>query len=330
MKKNVVARRILLWTGVMFVLIAVLMIGLNGSTVLGLASRQGADAKEDGRQRSEERMEDGYTSGDASVPAAQVDSIDIEWITGSVNIELHDADTYEFFETSSRALEEREKLRYRVEDGTLSIQFHQSGWSWLGGSVDKRLTLRVPASAVLGQASVECVSSGLTIDGVQARVLEIESVSGRVEVRDAVAQTLSVQSVSGSMQIGGAFDVVDVESVSGSYTLALQKTPDELEAESTSGGITVQLPGERGFTARLDSLSGSISSDFAERLDKRELRYGDGDACFDFETISGSVNVNRAKDGAAATPRPTQEPAPAPQETAAESPDPFPAGGRGF
>ncbi|MDL2319221.1 hypothetical protein LJC74_09160, partial [Eubacteriales bacterium OttesenSCG-928-A19] len=113
-----------------------------------------------------------------------------------------------------------------------------------------------------------------------------------------------------------SFAEISSETVSGSQTYWLAPPLKELDVEAVSGSITVYLSKNTGFTAELDTLSGSISSDFAEMNGRRQARYGDGSAALRFESVSGSVSImhDAALD---ATPKPAKESTPAPTATTA-------------
>ena len=69
--------------------------------------------------------------------------------------------------------------------------------------------------------------------------------------------------------------------------------PDQIKANSVSGSVTFQLPANGGFTADVDSLSGSVRGnlDMQKRGDG-EYVYGNGDCRIEVDTVSGSVKFD--------------------------------------
>ena len=85
----------------------------------------------------------------------------------------------------------------------------------------------------------------------------------------------------GSVKAGSTSGRVDVE---------LQKF-SELNIGATSGDVTVYLPTEPGFSAKVSTTSGKLSYDLA--LTKNGDRYvcGDGSAKVEIGTTSGDVRI---------------------------------------
>lgn len=322
--------RICLWSAIAVALVAVLVSGLQDrlsfqNINLGYSTTFSYAESET------------YTAGDATLPeSASVQEIAVRWVAGSVDIRMYDGDTIRFSETASRALSDHEIMRYRYKDGTLTLQFCKSagGLSLFTNMPEKSLELWIPARLALRKLSVDAVSSDVTLRGQGAyiRGLSLESVSGGLTTEAVVADELDLDTVSGSIRMDGAFGKIDAESVSGSLFFALPATPNVLDAESISGSIHVVVSGQDGFTADFDTVSGSLQCAFADSLQKKKAVYSDGAAAFRFETVSGSVTIERNEHLAVPAPKPsaaaphTPVNAPAPGATK----DPVQSGGRNF
>ena len=68
-----------------------------------------------------------------------------------------------------------------------------------------------------------------------------------------------------------------------------------LKANTTSGGISAELPEHPGFAARMDTVSGKINYSLA--LAREGDRYICGDASADIRlgTTSGDIQLNKAE-----------------------------------
>lgn len=284
--------RMVLWTGITILLIAALLLGIGGVSLPNLGSlfKLGSFSLS---SYAYENAED-YTAGGASIAGSGIRKIDINWVSGSVDIQVYDGDTIQFSEASGSVLDEDQTLYYRVKNDKLTIQYAKakSGISF-GRNPSKALTLMLPATLSLASLDVEGVSNSVTMsgEGISIGQLDIETVSGSVLVEDVIANELDLQSVSGSTNLKGSFGIIDAEGVSGSQTYRLHTVPDAMDVDLVSGSVNVYMTKTRGFTASLDSVSGSLNTDFAEKLGRKNAVYGDGSARMDFETVSGSVNI---------------------------------------
>ena len=71
-----------------------------------------------------------YTAGGGET-TQPVERVTIDWYNGSVTVARHNGDAVAFSETANRTLEEGLTLRWRVEDGTLSLVYARQGrCSW--------------------------------------------------------------------------------------------------------------------------------------------------------------------------------------------------------
>lgn len=253
-----------------------------------------------------------YSIAEGTVNAGQVQTIEINWVSGGVRIEAYDGDDVIFSETSNKSLDENSKMRYDLRDKNLIIQFcapHRIFPSL--NNLSKDLTLLVPYDHPLAALDLESVSADVEVTGITAAEMDVESVSGPVMLRDLTSEDLDIEmvsgrltmegaevvsltaeSVSGKMELAGAFGDVDCTTVSGNLTVAPGSGVSRLEAETVSGKAQIELPDEiDGFTLKHSSVSGSVSCDFPAQSGKNTLTYQSGRAVLDIETVSGSISV---------------------------------------
>lgn len=260
-------------------------------------------------------------SDQASVPADSIQKIRIDWIAGSVELRVGAGSDITFSESSYRNLADRQKMRYSVSsDGTLKIDFCDdldSIFDWLDVDSNmpaKVLVMEVPASLIgkLSDVAIDTVSASIDVSGVYGMDTDLESVSGAINCADVAAdqlnlsstsgsivcenskaQQLDLSNISGSTRAEGEFDEIDAESVSGSLRFVCATAPSKINADEVSGSIAVALPETASFTARMDSVSGSISCDFSGKLGSDMVVVGDGDAIYRFNTVSGSLRIEQ-------------------------------------
>ena len=260
-------------------------------------------------------------SDQASVSAANIKKIKIDWVSGNVSLRVGSGNEIVFSESSYRDLTDRQKMRYTISDsGVLQIHYCEDldnifNWFNLDANMAaKTLTLEVPASLIgqLTEVNVDSVSANIDLSGVYGLKTELSTVSGEVHCTDistdeldvsttsgsivcenCVARKLDIENVSGSIRAEGEYADVDAETVSGSITLGLAIVPDKIDVDGVSGSITVSLPESASFTAKLDTVSGSLNCAFPGTLGNDMVVVGDGSASFRFSTVSGSLNIEK-------------------------------------
>lgn len=317
--------RIVVGLVIALILIAFLVLTLTGHDVMERLGWSGwnwpfwvsadydsADAEADGTQVVAEET--------VSVAAADVDSIDIEWIAGSVQVLVGTGDEITFYETSRRTLTDAQKMRYTVTSGgELKIQYCENAetiWNWFdkerSNIPSKALVMTVPASMLgsLDELQIDSVSASIDVDGVYGDTVKLDSVSGAVDCAKitcdelklsstsgrlvcerCTVQELSLNNVSGNIRAGGAFKSVSADTVSGEVRIVSSIVPNNIEGDSVSGDMTILLPEDAGFTAKLDSVSGELTCEFPGTLSDKKIVCGDGSASYRFDSVSGSIRI---------------------------------------
>lgn len=322
MKKNAMIR-IWIWTFVAFVLLTTMVLGMGG--IVSFATNT------NGRNSTGTA----YSDGGVSIPAGNIREIDVNWVSGEMDIRFYDGADIQITETADRALNDNQRLRYEVKGDKLIIDFSGKNIGLFVNTPSKSLELLIPAGIALDKLSVENVSSGVTLTGknTQLNELDIDNVSGTVFVADVHARKLDMETVSGSVEFTGTYAEIDAESVSGKQVYRLASLPGKMDADSVSGAIVIYTNGHDGFVANLDTVSGKITSDFAEVPNKHTAMFGNNGARLEFETVSGSVSIQQdgnlqapavqAEDSAAKPDKPAKE-------TVAPGTSPIPGSNRTF
>jgi hypothetical protein len=255
----------------------------------------------------------------ASVSAADVREIKIDWVAGSIDIRVGTGDDVVFYETANRTLTDAQKMRYSLStSGVLQISFREDienifNWFSVDSSMpSKALVIEVPAALAgqLDELDIDNVSSRIEINSVYGDKTQINSVSGAITCVDVTCDELTLSStsgsitcenctadklrlnnVSGTMHAEGNFTDVQIETVSGNATVESSTAPEEIDGDSVSGKITLILPEGAGFTAKLDSVSGSLSCEFPGTLSDKKIVSGDGSGDYSFNSVSGGISI---------------------------------------
>ena len=237
----------------------------------------------------------GYTLGGTDVVQLNgFRSIDIEWISGSVTVELYDGEGIELKEALADGGAVSVPMEWRVDedDSTLDIV---SQPKLLSVSEEKHLTVKLPRSMVLHELDIETVSAAVSVDltdedTLTLNELDVTSVSGTVYVNAANAGEISLSTTSGAISGSVRTQNLEADSVSGSVELTLDVLPTELDMETSSGPVTLTLPAgntEPSLFVEFRTTSGQFASDVPVTHMK--------DAPWELQTISGSVTIALAQ-----------------------------------
>lgn len=234
----------------------------------------------------------GYTLGNTDVVQLNgFRAIDIEWVSGQVNVELYDGEGIQLSETMMDGSDAALKMEWQVNEdkGTLDIR---SQPQLMSATEEKRLVVRLPRSLVLHGLDIKTVSAGVSVDltdedTLSLSELDVTSVSGAISVYAANAGEISLSTTSGSISGSVRTQKLEADSVSGSIDLALDIMPTELEAETSSGSIVMQLCDLSTLPSPLPvefkTTSGKLSSDVTFTTVE--------DAAWEFQTVSGNVEL---------------------------------------
>ncbi len=266
--------------------------------------------------------------GAYTVSMKELKELNIDWISGSVTVELTDEEAVRFVEKAEKNIQEKDALRFGESNGTLRIQACKKGY--VGKLPEKDLTVYLPRSLAKGlkECEIDTVSAAVTAGDLQLDELEIDTVSGRVKLTNMDAEEAQVDSVSGaislldcridalktdsvsgsakvtgsvkkvkSSSVSGAFELtledcreIRLSTMSGAVTLDLKTAPKELKIETTSGKTRLTLPQDAACVIDLDAMSGKLYLN-DEAVSAKTLTLGDGGPSYDIDSMSGSVYV---------------------------------------
>lgn len=204
-----------------------------------------------------------YTAGDAVI-TDKVETLLVDWSSGSVTIEPGDGDAIELCETGNKPVKAEEQMQYYLDGTTLHVRFCAPGKLTVGIMPEKNLHVTLPKDLVLRELDVSTASAALNVTDLRAERMKLGTASG--EVSGSVAYA-------GELRIGTA---------SGEVKLATPGEVGTIDADTASGDIELTTSGEVG-TIKTDTASGAVSIT-AESV--REL---------DMESASGRQDVVLAK-----------------------------------
>ena len=160
-------------------------------------------------------------STSAEFATDDINSIDIEWIDGNVNIEYYDGETVYAEEIGGN---NPNPMCYKIENGTLKIQeYIEQNWVLFKSFSSKDLTLKIPQTFKADEIEITVVSANVYASELNTGEFDFETVSGNGNFEFAVAPNkIDTESVSGDVKITLPADVsgysVSKETVSGSFS----------------------------------------------------------------------------------------------------------------
>ena len=290
MKKTAVVR-IIIWSFTALLLTALLVCGI----VFNPLSYIGDDDWSFGLVGVIYRNADLYSVGSGTVTDA-FDGIEINWGSGKINIEAYDGENTVISEGDIE--NEKNRLRWRVEDGVLKIHHIAAGYRYGFSRIPKKdLTVKIPLSTAVGlkKLSTDSTSADVVISGITAsEKIKLNTVSGNAELKKVGTAKLEIDTVSGGVTAEGEFSELNSDSVSGNISITSASPLKKLRCDSTSGDVTLFLPESGGFALKTDTVSGDINCEFLTASSKKDCRvYGDGSGDFKIDTVSGDITVKK-------------------------------------
>lgn len=232
----------------------------------------------------------GYISETFSVEPARVREIEVDWLGGSVMVVLTDDDSLSFAEMAYQDMPEEQRLSYALDGDTLKIDFCRSG-HLLSSSPEKQLVLSIPRGLTLEKFEADTTAAAVNVTGLHTQTVDISTVSGNVDLA-AEAYEIDISTTGGCAAVDADFYQLDFSAVSGSLTLTMQRAA-KVDAETTSGGVTIHLPpSSYGFALDFETVSGTPEIAFDANGGDGHWTYGDKASTLTVDTVSGNLSLD--------------------------------------
>ena len=288
MKSSAVVR-IVIWSLVALILTGVLVAGVAFKGVWG-----GSGDFSIGVTGNTYPNADSYNVGGGNI-TEPIDSVSVDWVSGKIDISVYDGDTTEISE--NEISDEDYKLRYRVENGRLTVHSEKSGFSFgIISRPKKELTIKIPRAYAenLKEVKISSTSAEISLNGLSvSKITEIDTVSGRVTAENLTAASLECDTVSGDIKASGAIEAFDLDSTSGAAEITTSVPLKKLETDTVSGDVTVNLPEDSGFTLEFDTVSGDINCELPMTNKNGKHICNDGSAEFEADSTSGDFTIKK-------------------------------------
>ena len=235
-----------------------------------------------------------YNIGGGSV-TEPINAVEVDWVSGKIEISVYDGETTEISE--NEISDEDNKLRYKVENGRLTVHSEKSGFSFgIISRPKKELTIKIPRAYAenLKTLKINSTSAEINLNGLTVlESTETDTVSGRVTAENLNTASLECDTVSGDVKASGAIEAFDLSSSSGAAEITTTVPLKKLETDTVSGDVTLTLPESSGFTLEFDTVSGDLNCELPMTNKNGKHICNDGSAEFEADSTSGDFTVKR-------------------------------------
>lgn len=235
MKRNAIVR-IILYSLVALLLIALLIVGIV----------------RDGFSFSWSAGSGTVVENEASVDAAQVKGIQINWAVGDVDIQTGDVTQITFRESASGEIEEL--MTYRLKNGILELNYSKGNIHiGVNAMEQKDLLVIVPRDWVCQELSIDGAGLDITVEGLTIQEMEIDGADANLNFTGNLGE-LSINGADTSLDFSGSLKELSIDGASCQAKLDCTTAPDSISMDGMDCDLEITLPGNAGFQATLDGL----------------------------------------------------------------------------
>lgn len=243
--------------------------------------------------------EDLYQIGSADI-TGELESVEIDWVAGDVDICLNNSDIISFEESSSSSLRDNLKLRYYYNESKKSLVIkYCHGNMNVESHFTKDLKLLVPANATLKSLKINDVTGQVTSEDVPVVNCEVNKTTGDLELTlPGETSKLKVNSTTSDIIVNSGFvRTVEINSTTGNIQFrGYTDAPDSININNTTGKVELTLPENSGFTVELNSILNKIETNqFSGTTEKGKFIYKDGKKNYKIKLTSSGLSLYKYK-----------------------------------
>lgn len=224
----------------------------------------------------------------------EIDSLNINWASGTIHIEGTDDDEITVGEST---VDGQKPMVLKKGGSTLYVEFSEdvSILSFnVGTNTTKDLYITVPKDWDFKKVELDGASADVEVLNLTGKEFDIDTASGNHTFQDCSLEKLEMDTASGDLNYSGSIrDKLKLSGASAQANLILLNAPKSIKIDSVSGDLNLTLPENCGFTLEKDTLSGSFSSEFDTHGDDGKVVHGDGECKIEVEGVSASVHIRK-------------------------------------
>lgn len=237
-----------------------------------------------------------YTEGSTTLDADDVQSIHIEWVTGTITLIAEDTDEITVAESAGSNLDKYTMVT-ECTGGKLTVRYSEKITIGIGtNSVpEKDLTIIVPKDWTCKELSIETASTDIYIENQIINRFQLDSADGDCELENCQIQNMVVNTASCNLTFSGTLTKMDCDGASARLTLVCNNVPDSIDLDGASAELHLTLPEDCGFRVEQDGLSCSFGSDFGHHSSDGCHSYGNEHCRIDVDGMSTTVYIHKAE-----------------------------------
>lgn len=273
MKRNAIAR-IIIYSILILVLVGILAAALGVGTFMFQFGSGGTTV----------------TEGKFSIPEADINNLEIEWVAGSITIVR--GETNEIIAVESAQGEIKDPMAYSLRGNTLKISYVKSGIRIGFHSTPKKdLHITVPMDWDCSRLSIDSASTDIEIRDLTADTLELNGASSDCILSDCSIGTLELDGASCNLNYSGTLDSLNCDGASTDITAVFTNVPNSINLDGASAELDISLPEDCGFRVEMDGMSNRFSSDFSTTSTDDCYVYGNGACKVEVDGMSTTVRI---------------------------------------
>ena len=214
---------------------------------------------------------DKYTVGNFTYDAASVDTVEINWTSGRVELMEADGAALNVTEKTDN-LTDDQLMRWWLDGKTLRIQYWKSGYTGTLNNAQKRVTVEIPKDITL---TVHVTSGEIITGDHRLKTAALEATSGEIKLGAVNADEITLQATSGELHAGPLRAAKQITMICTSGKIEIDNAmADAVTLQSTSGAIVSGPIDAKEFT--VNCTSGDIKLD-AVKAENAKVRSTSGD-----------------------------------------------------
>ena len=223
-----------------------------------------------------------------NVAPDNIDSLNIDWISGTITIEPHTGNEIVITEFAQRDLNDNEKMYISTTGSTLNIQYVEG--RRVGTMPSKRLEILIPEtlSNYLNRLFIDTTSGLITITDLTSQTIDIRSTSGGITAANIYTESFIINGTSGNLNISDT-NAYTIRTNITSGRQNISGTFNDVHITGTSGGLNLENYAEHS-TLHVSITSGA--QDISGSFRTADLRSTSGTVFFLSRTVPESVRVN--------------------------------------
>lgn len=241
-----------------------------------------------------ESLSEGTALQSHNVPASRIQSLSIDWASGSIILEPGEGSDITVTETGNDA---SRPMVLKQSGSTLIVEYCDSQKLRLGTNLEKDLLITVPAEWQCRELEIDAASTEVIVSDLTIEEVNIETASGSSTFTDCHVKSLEMSSASADLDFTGTLLELEFSGASADAMLQLYNAPKSISMDSMSGDLDLTLPEDCSFAVSKDMLGGSFETDFEVDYnldDDRASRHGSTHECeISVDGMSADIRITK-------------------------------------